>query len=65
MAAAKKEEAKVYIVKVSKNPTFCGIGAGGVQFANGQAIISEGTMVNWFKEHAGYEVKEANEGKDE
>ena len=65
MAAAKKEEIKKYIVKVPKNPSFCGIGAGGVQFANGQAVVPEGSIVNWFKEHAGYEVKEANEGKDE
>ena len=60
MAAAKTEKKeKKYLVKVTTNPTYCGIDAGGVQFANGQAIIPEGTMVNWFKEHDGYEVTEA------
>lgn len=61
MAAAK---VKNYLVKVTSNTGFCGIGAGGVQFANGQAVISDGTMVNWFKEHDGYEVTEAKEGKE-
>lgn len=49
---------KKFLVKVTENPNFCGIGAGGVPFANGQATIGEGTLVNWFKEHNGYEVKE-------
>lgn len=57
-AATKKEEGKKYLVKVTTNPNFCGIDAGGVQFANGEAIIGEGTMVNWFKEHEGYSVTE-------
>lgn len=54
-------EAKVkkYLIKVESNPTFCGIDAGGVQFANGQAIIEDGQLVNWFKEHEGYSVSEA------
>lgn len=36
----RKEEkmAKKYIIKVETNPSFCGIDAGGVQFANGQAM---------------------------
>lgn len=57
-AEAKKNEEKKYLVKVSGNPMYCGIGAGGVQFANGQAVICEGTMVAWFMEHDGYEVSE-------
>lgn len=47
---------KKYIIKVETNPAYCGIGAGGVQFANGQAVIGEGHMVDWFKEHEGYSV---------
>lgn len=50
--------AKKYIIKVENNPAYCGIGAGGVQFANGQAVINECPLVNWFKEHAGYVVEE-------
>lgn len=50
--------AKKYIIKVEKNPAYCGIGAGGVQFANGQAVINECPLVNWYKEHAGYVVEE-------
>ena len=48
-----------YIVKVKDNPSFCGIGAGGVQFANGQAQISSDRMAAWFREHNGYEVTKA------
>ena len=61
MAAAKAEKKeKKYIVKVATNPSYCGIDAGGVQFANGQAIIPEGSIVDWFKEHDGYEVTEVD-----
>jgi hypothetical protein len=56
MAAKKKES--VYIVKVKDNPTYCGIGAGGIQFANGQAVVESQRMIRWFKEHEGYEVTE-------
>lgn len=55
--ASKKKNVK-YQIKVTKNPMYCGIGAGGVQFANGQATIGAGPLVNWFKEHNGYEVTE-------
>jgi len=50
--------AKKWTVTVTNNPTFCGIGAGGVQFANGQAVIASERMADWFKEHNGYTVKE-------
>ena len=55
---ANKKETKVtsYIVKVKNNPNYCGIGAGGTQFANGQAKITSERMAEWFKEHNGYEV---------
>lgn len=62
MAGTKKEtKDKKYIVEVETNKTFCGIGAGGVQFANGKATIGEGTLVNWFREHEGYKVTEVGE----
>ncbi len=57
MATAKTN--KTYIVKVKNNPNFCGIGAGGVQFANGEATVTSERMAVWFKEHSGYEVTEA------
>lgn len=57
--------AKKYIIKVEKNPAYVGIGAGGVQFANGQAIINESPLVNWYKEHAGYVVEEVKEKADD
>lgn len=56
--------AKKYLIKVETNPSFCGIDAGGVQFANGQAIINECPLVGWFREHEGYSVKEVPEPKD-
>lgn len=52
------ERAKGWLVRVRNNPGFCGIGAGGVQFANGQAVVSSGRMAQWFMEHKGYEVTE-------
>lgn len=60
MATTKKNEkaAKQYVVKVKNNPNFVGIGAGGVQFANGQATVTSERMANWFREHKGYEVQE-------
>lgn len=51
MAAKKK-----YTVTVEKNPEFCGIGAGGVQFAHGKAVVEDDRLANWFKEHEGYKV---------
>ena len=56
-----KQEVKMFKVSVKTNPGFCGIGAGGVHFANGQAVISEGRMCDWFKEHSGYEVTEVDD----
>lgn len=60
-AVENKAVEKKYKIKVVSNPGFCGIDAGGVQFANGEAVIGEGTIVNWFKEHEGYEVTELAE----
>lgn len=54
-----------YIIKVETNPTFCGIDAGGVQFANGQAIIEECPLLNWFREHKGYSVEAFEEAFEE
>lgn len=70
MKAKKDAESKVaqtvqatqdrgYIVKVKSNPAFCGIGAGGVQFANGEAHVTSERMAEWFREHNGYEVTKA------
>lgn len=61
MAAKKKITG--YEIKITSNPDFCGIGAGGVQFAYGKAQITEGRMVDWFKEHEGYEVNEIMEAE--
>lgn len=62
-----KKEKKVtgYEIKVVTNPNFCGLDAGGVQFAYGKALITGGRMVEWFREHEGYQVTEitADEGE--
>ena len=57
---AKKEMKRVtgYEIRVAANPGFCGVDAGGVQFSYGKAQIAEGRMVEWFREHEGYEVTE-------
>lgn len=56
--AKNKRKIKGYIIKVQNRPNYNGVGAGGVQFAYGQATIEGGTIVDWYKEHAGYEVQE-------
>lgn len=63
MARANKESKNTsavgYNITVKDNPNFCGIGAGGVQFAYGKATIAkDSAIVNWYKEHDGYEVTE-------
>ena len=60
MATAKAETAKtkMYVIRVKNNPNFVGIGAGGVQFANGEAKTPSARLAAWFREHDGYEVKE-------
>lgn len=55
--------AKQFKIKVVSNPEFCGIDAGGVQFAHGEATIEEGVMVGWFQEHKGYSVEELGSGE--
>lgn len=55
----KTEKSKEYVVKVKNDPNFCGIGAGGVQFANGEAHITSERMAEWFREHNGYKVVDA------
>lgn len=52
-----KNTPKTYTVTVDGNPSFCGIGAGGVQFANGKAVIESARMAAWFDEHSGYTVQ--------
>lgn len=54
----KAEKEKEYVIKVKNNSQYCGIGAGGIQFANGQAVTRSGRMASWFREHDGYEVSE-------
>lgn len=50
----KTKDSKVYIVETPvKN--YCGVGAGGVQFAYGKAEVREGWVLDWYKAH-GYKV---------
>lgn len=65
MAAKKTKKVTGYEIKVVSNPGFCGIDAGGVQFSHGKAQITEGRMVEWFREHEGYEVTEITVEDDE
>ena len=52
----KAAEPKKYIVTTPvKN--YCGIGAGGIQFAYGKAEVREGTVLEWYREH-GYGIEE-------
>ena len=53
----KTAAAKYYVVKVKNNPNYCGEGAGGAQFAHGEAKITDEHLANWFREHDGYTVE--------
>lgn len=53
---AAKEKPSAWMITVKNNPKFCGIGAGGIQFANGKARVTSERMAEWFREHEGYEV---------
>ena len=55
---------KTYIVSVDNNPNYCGEGAGGAQFANGKATITNDRLAQWFKAHKGYTVKEVKEADE-
>lgn len=55
--AAQEEKERCYVIKVRDNPEYCGIGAGGVQFANGTAKTNSSRMAEWFREHKGYIVE--------
>lgn len=55
---AKAEKEGIFVIEVENNPSYCGIGAGGVQFANGKAEIISERMADWFREHDGYIVTE-------
>ncbi len=55
----KAAEPKKYIVSTPvKN--YCGVGAGGIQFAYGKAEVCEGTVLEWYREH-GYGIEEVAE----
>lgn len=62
---AKKDVIKQYIVTVDGNKEYCGIGAGGAQFAHGTATITSELLANWFKEHDGYTVTEVKESAED
>lgn len=51
-----KKTVKKYLVE-APNKDFVGVGAAGVQFAYGKAIVHEGWVLDWYKEH-GYKVSE-------
>lgn len=58
MAEKAENKEKGFLIKVAGNKNYCGVGAGGVQFANGEAHITSERMAEWFREHNGYDVTE-------
>ena len=52
---------KTYTVSIDGNDEYCGVGAGGAQFAHGKATITSDRLANWFKEHKGYTVTEVKD----
>lgn len=56
---------KTWTVKVDNNPEYCGEGAGGAQFAHGEATIHSERLAAWFKRHKGYTVTEVKPARAE
>ncbi|EOZ2853479.1 hypothetical protein ACQQ4G_003137 [Listeria monocytogenes] len=54
-----KKTVKKYLVE-APNKNYVGVGAAGVQFAYGKAIVHEGWVLDWYREH-GYKVTEYKE----
>lgn len=65
--AAKSQKAKVkeYIVTVKENPSYCGEGTGGAQFAHGSARITDDWLAEWFRTHDGYIVESIMEDPED
>mgnify|MGYP005942519719 FL=1 len=65
--ASKTQKAKVkeYIVTVKENPSYCGEGAGGAQFAHGSAQITDDWLAEWFRTHDGYIVESIMEDPED
>ena len=61
--ATPKADNKTYIVETPV-PNFCGVGAGGVQFAYGKAEVKGGWVLEWYRKH-GYKVTEKPEAPAE
>lgn len=55
---------KTFVVTVDDKPNYCGKGAGGAQFAQGKATITNERLASWFKEHKGYTVKEVKNDEE-
>lgn len=58
-----KKTVKKYLVE-APNKDYVGVGAGGIQFAYGKAIVHEGWVLDWYKDH-GYKVSEVKEAAAE
>lgn len=56
-----KKAVKKYLVE-APNKNYHGVGAAGVQFAYGKAIVHEGWVLDWYREH-GYTVSEYKEAE--
>lgn len=61
--ARTKNKDTLYLVETPVE-NYCGVGAGGVQFAYGKAKVREGWVLDWYREH-GYNVTELEETADE
>ena len=59
------DNAKKQFQVIAPVENFCGIGAAGVQFAYGKAIVNEGWVLDWYREH-GFKIIEigANENEE-
>ena len=58
-----KNKGMMYLVETPVE-NYCGVGAGGVQFAYGKAKVRESWVLDWYREH-GYTVTELEEVVDD
>jgi hypothetical protein len=56
-AAETVETEKLYTV-TSPVANYCGVNAGGVQFAYGKAKVKAGWVLEWYRQH-GYKIEES------
>lgn len=59
MPRRKTVKTEGWTVTNDNNPSFCGVGPCGAQFAHGEAFVTSKRAADWYDEHDGYTVEAA------